>query len=187
MNSSPLLAELVVVREWLQETAPSPHHPEATTGFWKFTKHSIMQTLRSAGGQRDGLVKEMDPDVVNKGDGRALASDDANYEKSLANALYTYVRAGRLDEAIDLCRKAHQPWRAASICGSRLFQWKAIGAHFVSRFLASINLAPANEVSEDDDEVEEADAWQGNRRLILTRCNRRTWVCKFTKMKFEGL
>lgn len=77
MNTSPLLAELVVVREWLQETAPSPHHPEATTGYWKFTKHSIMQTLRSAGGQRDGLVKEMDPDVVNKGDGRALASDDA--------------------------------------------------------------------------------------------------------------
>lgn len=77
MNTSPLLTELIVVREWLQEIAPSPQHPEATTGYWKFTKHSIMQTLRSAGGQRDGLVKEMDPDVVNKGDGRALASDDA--------------------------------------------------------------------------------------------------------------
>ncbi|KAF9488030.1 nuclear pore protein 84/107 [Pleurotus eryngii] len=151
MNTSPLLTELIVVREWLQEIAPPPQHPEATTGYWKFTKHSIMQTLRSAGGPRDGLVKEMDPDVVNKGDGRALDSDDANYEKSLANALYTYVRAGRLDEAIELCRKAHQPWRAASIRGSRLFQWKAI----------------ASEVSEDDDEADETDAWQGNRRRRL--------------------
>jgi hypothetical protein len=24
--------------------------------------------------------------------------------------LYGYVRAGRLEDAIDLCRKAHQPW-----------------------------------------------------------------------------
>jgi nuclear pore complex protein Nup107 len=77
MHASPLLSELVVVREWLQDSAPPPQHPEATTGYWKFTKHSIMQSLRLAGGgARDGLVKEMDPDAVNRGDGRMLASDD---------------------------------------------------------------------------------------------------------------
>lgn len=77
MHASPLLSELVVVREWLQDAAPPPHHPEATTGYWKFTKHGVMQALRmGGGGTRDGLVKEMDPDAVNRGDGRMLAADD---------------------------------------------------------------------------------------------------------------
>lgn len=76
MNASPLLSELIVVREWLQETAQAPQHPEATTGYWKFTKHSVMQSLRTGAGQRDGLVKRMDPDVVSRENGRGLASDD---------------------------------------------------------------------------------------------------------------
>lgn len=77
MKASPLLSELVIIREWLQETAPSPQHPEATTGYWKFTKHSILQSLRSGTGSRDGLVKQMDPDAVNREEGRSLATDDA--------------------------------------------------------------------------------------------------------------
>lgn len=77
MNASPLLSELIVVREWLQETAPNPRHPEATTGYWKFTKHSVMQALRTGAGPRDGLVREMDPDAINREDGRTLAADDA--------------------------------------------------------------------------------------------------------------
>lgn len=76
MNASPLLSELVVVREWLHDTAPQPHHPEATTGYWKFTQHSVMQALRTGSG-RDGLVKEMDPDAPNRDEGRTLAADDA--------------------------------------------------------------------------------------------------------------
>ncbi|KAJ7118836.1 nuclear pore protein 84/107 [Mycena epipterygia] len=152
MHASPLLSELVVVREWLQDTAPAPQHPEATTGYWKFTKHGVMQSLRMGGAPRGGLVKEMDPDAVNRGDGRMLAPDDTNYEKGLAQALYAYVRAGRLEDAIDLCRKAHQPWRAASIRGSLLFQWRSI----------------TNEQYEDDAMEEDlADAWEGNRRRQL--------------------
>jgi nuclear pore complex protein Nup107 len=77
MNASRLLTELVVVREWLHETAPVPQHPEATTGYWKFTKHSVMQSLRTGAGNRDGLVKRMDPDTVSREEGRGLASDDA--------------------------------------------------------------------------------------------------------------
>ncbi|KAF8884657.1 nuclear pore protein 84/107 [Infundibulicybe gibba] len=135
MNASPLLTELVVVREWLHDTAPSPQYPEATTGYWKFTKHSVMQSLRMGKTHRDGLVKEMDP--------------DASYEKSLTQALYSYIRAGRLDEATELCRTAHQPWRAASIRGSLLFHWKAIAV-------------------EDQEEAEEdSDIWAGNRRRQL--------------------
>ncbi|KAJ7184429.1 nuclear pore protein 84/107 [Mycena filopes] len=160
MHASPLLSELVAVREWLHETAPPPQHPEATTGYWKFTKHGVMQSLRmGGGGARDGLVKEMDPDAVNRGDGRMLAADDTNYEKGLAQALYTYVRAGRVPEAVDLCRKAHQPWRAASLRGSLLFRWRAI----------------TDEQYEDDAMEEDMDdAWEGNRRRQLwkTTCTR---------------
>ncbi|RDB21680.1 hypothetical protein Hypma_011219 [Hypsizygus marmoreus] len=152
MNASPLLSELVVVREWLQETAPLPQHPEATTGYWKFTKHSVMQSLRMGAVHRDGLVKRMDPDAVNRDEGRGLASDDANYEKSLVQSLYGYIRAGRLEEAIDLCRKAHQPWRAASIRGSSLFQWRAI----------------STEQQDDVMDADDAETWSGNR-------NRKLW------------
>ena len=65
IESSPVLTELIVVREWLQEPAPTPSPPEANTGYWKFTKHIIMQSLRTGHAQRDGLVMEMGPDVVN--------------------------------------------------------------------------------------------------------------------------
>ncbi|KAJ8474879.1 hypothetical protein ONZ45_g15800 [Pleurotus djamor] len=158
MDSSLLLKELVVVREWLHDTAPPPSPSDATTGYWKFTKHSLLQAIRTAGGSRDGLVKEMDPDVVNKGDGRALASDDANSEKGLGYALYTCIRAGRVDEAIELCRKAHQPWRASSIRGAQVFQWDA---------MASTDAAEL-------DDSEDSDSWKGNRR-------RRLWKSTYTR------
>ena len=48
----------------------------------------------------------------------------------MAQALYAYVRAGKIDEAIDLTKKAQQPWRAATIRGSTLFQWRGICAYF---------------------------------------------------------
>ncbi|KIN96730.1 hypothetical protein M404DRAFT_32971 [Pisolithus tinctorius Marx 270] len=57
---------------------------------------------------------------------KTLGADDAAIEKLLAQAIYSFIRAGRLDDAIELCRRAHQPWRAASIRGSLLFQWRAI-------------------------------------------------------------
>ncbi len=82
MDTSPLFAELVVVREWLQDTAPLPPAPEANTGYWKFTKHNVMQSLRM-GNNRDGLVREMDPDAVNREEGKSLASDDAVRPSSL--------------------------------------------------------------------------------------------------------
>jgi nuclear pore complex protein Nup107 len=50
-----------------------------------------------------------------------------NFEKALAQSLFTYVRAGRLEEALDVCYKAHQPWRAATIRGALPFRWSALG------------------------------------------------------------
>ncbi|TFK38561.1 nuclear pore protein 84/107 [Crucibulum laeve] len=158
MSASPLLSELIVVREWLQDTAPAPIPPEANTGYWKFTKHSVMQSIRTGNPHRGGLVTEMDPDALEREPGGALAPDDASYERSLLQALYGYVRAGRLDDAMEVCRKANQTWRAASIRGAWLFQWKAI----------------STEQRDEDtmDADEDSSVWTGNlnRKLWKTAC-----------------
>ena len=73
MHSSRLLTELVVVREWLHDTAPEPPALDATTGYWKFTKNQVMQNLRL---NRPNSLSGMDPDAVSRGDGTMLAPDD---------------------------------------------------------------------------------------------------------------
>ena len=77
MHASPLLTELVVVREWLHETAPLDPGPGSTTGYWKFTKYQLLQNARMGKGkQRDaGLVSEMDPDAATR-ENSVLAADD---------------------------------------------------------------------------------------------------------------
>jgi len=78
MHSSRLFYELVIVREWLHDTAPPPPVPDAATGYWKFTKYQLTQALRTGNRmQSDGLVREMDPDAPNRDDARGLAADDA--------------------------------------------------------------------------------------------------------------
>lgn len=85
MHSSRLLFELVIVREWLHDTAPTPPQPEAATGYWRFTKYQLMQALRTGNRmQSDGLVREMDPDAANREDGRGLAADDAVCPRSIS-------------------------------------------------------------------------------------------------------
>jgi hypothetical protein len=74
------------------------------------------------------------------GPGLSLSLGKA-FEKTLTQSLYSFVRAGRLDEAVQLCRKAHQPWRAASIRGSLLFQWRAIGKPQEARLVRLYSLS----------------------------------------------
>lgn len=80
MKCSPTLTELNIIREWLQDSAPSPPYSEAATGYWKFTKHRVLQDLRTgSAGAIGGVVTEMDPDapVREDADGKTLAADDA--------------------------------------------------------------------------------------------------------------
>ncbi|KAF9448699.1 hypothetical protein P691DRAFT_759710 [Macrolepiota fuliginosa MF-IS2] len=64
-------------------------------------QNSVIQSLRT-GNNRDGLVREMDPDAVNRKEGKSLASDDAS-----RHCMGIFAR------------------RAASIRGS-LFTWRAL-------------------------------------------------------------
>ncbi|EPS94048.1 hypothetical protein FOMPIDRAFT_1063333 [Fomitopsis schrenkii] len=163
MKSSPLLSALVVVREWLHDSAAAsspPIDPGATNGYWTFTKHVVVQNRRM-GGSVGGVVSEMDPDAVNRGAGKALAVDDANYERLLIQALFSLVRAGRLEDAVEMCRRAKQDWRAASIRGALLLRWKGLS-----------NVALDEEDEENDMVVD--DGWRGNlrRKLWKTTCTR---------------
>ena len=81
MAASRTLSELVVVREWLHETAPPPPRPDASTGYWRFTKHRVTQGrwTGNTGRAAENVVREMDPDaVVREAEiGHSLAGDDA--------------------------------------------------------------------------------------------------------------
>ena len=94
-----------------------------------------------------------------------------NYEKAVAQALYACVRAGRLDDAIDLTKKAQQPWRAAAIRGSTLFQWRGICAYFcgICRVREAHSTLASEPRDEGDDEFSTFDdgSWRGNKRRKL--------------------
>ena len=81
MAASRTLSELVVVREWLHDTAPPAPRPDASTGYWRFTKHRVTQGrwTGNTGRTAENVVREMDPDaVVREAEiGRSLAGDDA--------------------------------------------------------------------------------------------------------------
>ncbi|KAL3667934.1 hypothetical protein V7S43_006811 [Phytophthora oleae] len=64
-----------------------------------------------------GEEVRMDPDaIVRDGDDHVLP-DDLEDEAELMKSLWLYVRAGRMDDAIDLCIRLGQSWRAASLLG----------------------------------------------------------------------
>ncbi|RDX54330.1 hypothetical protein OH76DRAFT_1341693 [Lentinus brumalis] len=163
MHGSPLLSALVVVREWLHDSAPFPAAPGATNGYWRFTRNAVLQGKRT-GRMGVGLVGELDPDAASREakDGKGLTPDDAAYEKTVLQALYAHVRAGQLDEAVDLCRRSQQPWRAASIRGALLFQWHAIANE------------PRDENAMEDEDADDSQQWRGNvrRRMWKNTCER---------------
>ncbi|KAF8530254.1 nuclear pore protein 84/107 [Hysterangium stoloniferum] len=127
VHNSPALTELLVTREWLQDNAPSPQIIESATAYRNFTRLSMIHNQRlGEGGARVNLVKELDPDVLIRESGSVIAAEDAAYEKALAHSLYTYIRAGQSDHAMDVCRSAHRPWLAAVLQGYKLYDWTAI-------------------------------------------------------------
>ncbi|KAE8229767.1 hypothetical protein CF326_g5257 [Tilletia indica] len=64
------------------------------------------------------LLKTLDPDApCRSGDGE-LANEDLAYERAFLRSLFELARAGKLTDALDLCRQADRPWRAASLRGA---------------------------------------------------------------------
>ncbi|KAE8998285.1 hypothetical protein PF011_g15119 [Phytophthora fragariae] len=64
-----------------------------------------------------GEEVRMDPDAVLRDGDDHILPDDLEDEAELMKAVWLYVRAGRMDDAIDLCIRLGQSWRAASLSG----------------------------------------------------------------------
>ncbi|KAF4145296.1 Nuclear pore domain-containing protein [Phytophthora infestans] len=100
------------VKTWLESMAL-----ESTIKLSDKRDASGSRTLRMMKKQVFPAQVQMDPDaVVRDGDAHILP-DDLEDEAELMKALWLYVRAGRMDDAIDLCIRLGQSWRAASLSG----------------------------------------------------------------------
>ena len=50
------------------------------------------------------------------------------YDSALMRTLFDYVRRGHMVDALDLCRRVRQPWRAAAMRGALFYRDADLGA-----------------------------------------------------------
>ncbi|XP_028390986.1 nuclear pore complex protein Nup107-like [Dendronephthya gigantea] len=86
---------------------------------WENTLHSLEQSGPTTAPKRP-FVTEMDPDAPVR-QNRAIADLDIEDERRLLKHLFAYIRAGKLQQAQELCIKCGQAWRAATMEGWKLY------------------------------------------------------------------
>ncbi|KAL0743683.1 hypothetical protein Bca4012_085196 [Brassica carinata] len=79
-------------------------------GVWHHTQRYLKKT-----GSGVDTVRHLDFDAPTREHARLLP-DDNKQDESLLEDVWILIRAGRIEEACDLCRSAGQPWRAATLC-----------------------------------------------------------------------
>ena len=83
---------------------------------WNETARALDASATSDG-RGQALSLELDPDGPNRLDA-ALHPTNADAEARLCRAAFRLVRGGMMDAARELCVRAGQPWRAASLGGA---------------------------------------------------------------------
>jgi len=68
-----------------------------------------------------GLVEQLDPDVLFRHPDKNVHKEDLTDEAKLVNYVWRYVRAGKVAEAVRLCKTYKQAWRAATLKGGELW------------------------------------------------------------------
>ncbi|XP_073219812.1 nuclear pore complex protein NUP107 isoform X2 [Cicer arietinum] len=81
-----------------------------SSGVW----HHTQRHLKKGNSDRN-IVHHLDFDAPTRENANILP-DDKKQDESLLEDVWTLLRAGRLEEACELCRSAGQPWRASSLC-----------------------------------------------------------------------
>lgn len=81
-----------------------------SSGIWHHTQRYLKK-----GASNPKIVHHLDFDAPTREHAQQL-SDDKKQDESLLEDVWTLLRAGRLEEACNLCRSAGQPWRAAVLC-----------------------------------------------------------------------
>lgn len=106
MVASRTLSEIVIVHEWLHDTASPPPRPDASTGYWRFTKHCVTQGrwTGNTGPAAEDVVREMNPDAVVRVEeiGRILSGGDVIYDKASPYTLFAFVCAVDIEGAVKL-------------------------------------------------------------------------------------
>ncbi|CAO2142575.1 unnamed protein product [Urochloa humidicola] len=80
-----------------------------SSGVWHRTQRYLKRNNNDS-----TIVKHVDFDAPTR-EGAQLHPDDKKQDELLLEDIWTLLRAGRLEEACELCRSAGQPWRAASL------------------------------------------------------------------------
>lgn len=62
-------------------------------------------------------VVHLDPDAVLREGDEFVLEDDAEDEAELMKSIWLFIRAGKVSDAVDLCIRLGQSWRAASLSG----------------------------------------------------------------------
>ncbi|CAL5379566.1 unnamed protein product [Camellia sinensis] len=81
-----------------------------SSGVWRHTQRALKK-----GVSKPKTVHHLDFDAPTREIAEQLP-DDKKQDESLLEDVWTLLRAGRLEEACDLCWSAGQPWRAATLC-----------------------------------------------------------------------
>ncbi|CAN6363575.1 unnamed protein product [Urochloa humidicola] len=81
-----------------------------SSGVWHRTQRYLKRNNNDS-----AIVKHVDFDAPTR-EGAQLHPDDKKQDELLLEDMWTLLRAGRLEEASELCRSAGQAWRAATLC-----------------------------------------------------------------------
>nr|XP_043615139.1 nuclear pore complex protein NUP107 isoform X2 [Erigeron canadensis] len=81
-----------------------------TSGVWNHTQRFLKK-----GSSNEKIVDHLDFDAATREHAQPL-HDDKKQDESLLEDVWILLRAGRLEEACNLCRAAGQSWRAATLC-----------------------------------------------------------------------
>lgn len=81
-----------------------------SSGVWHQTQRHLKR-----GASNLKTIHHLDFDAPTREHAQQLL-DDKKQDEALLEDVWTLLRAGRLEEACNLCRSAGQPWRAASLC-----------------------------------------------------------------------
>ncbi|KAL6144439.1 hypothetical protein ACLB2K_055132 [Fragaria x ananassa] len=81
-----------------------------SSGIWFHTQRYLKKRTSSA-----NTVQHLDFDAPTR-EHAHLLPDDKKHDESLLEDVWTLLRAGRLEEACNLCRSKGQAWRAATLC-----------------------------------------------------------------------
>ncbi|XP_030383204.1 nuclear pore complex protein Nup107 [Scaptodrosophila lebanonensis] len=120
------LREYQVVVDWLEmcyepkETAIAAHCHDRMMA-WENTLFELEKPEGAAFGRGHEIVRQLDPDAPVR-EKKPLHADDEEDNKRLGRGIFSFIRKGRVDDALKLCKHYGQTWRASILEGWRLHE-----------------------------------------------------------------